>query len=123
MKIEKNFTCVVCPIGCALHAEYDEGNPSSCRVTGNSCPRGEKYAKNEIVSPERTLTGTVKIRSEWLPMLPVKTSAPIPKDLMFEAMRILRGLSLDAPVKQGDVVYRDFLKPGIDLVACRTVDR
>lgn len=122
--MEKKFTCVVCPIGCELSISYDENDmsPEKCTVTGNSCPRGEKYAKSEIIHPERTLTSTVKTNSKVLPMLPVKTSVPIPKDKMFEAMQLLNTITVSVPVKSGDTVYRDFVVQGTNLTACRTIE-
>ena len=123
--MKKTFTCVVCPIGCELTVEYDENNHSadSIKVTGNTCPRGEKYAKTEIVSPERTLTSTVRTNSDILPMLPVKTSSPIPKDKLFEAMAVLNKVTVSVPVKTGDVIISDFITEGINLVACRSVSK
>ena len=123
--MKKIFTCVVCPIGCELTVEYDENNlsPDNVKVSGNTCPRGEKYAKTEMISPERTLTSTVKTNSAELAMLPVKTSAPIPKGKMFEAMEQLNKITVSVPIKAGDVIVSDFVTNGINLVACRTVKK
>ena len=87
--MEKKFTCVVCPIGCELCIEYDEKtmNPETFKVSGNTCPRGANYAKTEIISPERTLTSTVRSNSKEISMIPVKTSAPIPKGKLFEFLK------------------------------------
>jgi len=123
--VKKIFTCVVCPIGCELTVEYDENNiiSDNVKVSGNTCPRGEKYAKTEIVSPERTLTSTVKTNSTELPMLPVKTDAPIPKGKMFEAMKQLNKISVSVPVNAGDVIAADFITKGVNLVSCRTIKK
>ncbi len=123
--MKKIFTCVVCPIGCELTVEYDENNivSDNVKVSGNTCPRGEKYAKTEIVSPERTLTSTVKTNSAELPMLPVKTDAPIPKGKMFEAMKQLNKISVSVPVNAGDVIAADFITKGVNLVSCRTIKK
>jgi len=123
--VKKIFTCVVCPIGCEHTVEYDENNiiSDNVKVSGNTCPRGEKYAKTEIVSPERTLTSTVKTNSTELPMLPVKTDAPIPKGKMFEAMKQLNKISVSVPVNAGDVIAADFITKGVNLVSCRTIKK
>ncbi len=120
---EKKFTCVVCPIGCELTVRYDENNISdnTISVSGNTCPRGEKYARTELVHPERTLTSIIKTNSSVLSMLPVKTSAPIPKEKIFDAMRLLNTLSANVPIKMGDIIYKNFIVDGVNLVACRTV--
>ena len=121
--MKKTFTCVVCPIGCELHIEFDPEDifPEQIKVSGNSCPRGEKYAKSEIVNPERTMTSTVKLNSKILPVLPVKTDKPISKDKIFDAMHIINRLSVSVPVNAGDIICEDFTDKGINLVACRTV--
>ena len=41
----KEFTCIRCPMGCALRAEVEDGKV--VRVTGNTCKRGEDYAQQE----------------------------------------------------------------------------
>ncbi len=121
--MEKTFTCVVCPIGCELHIKYDENNlsPDSIKVSGNTCPRGEKYAKTELTHPERTLTSVIRTDSDILPMLPVKTSSPIPKEKLFDAMKLLNTLSATVPVNAGDIIYKDFVTIGTNLVACRSM--
>lgn len=78
------------------------------KVTGNTCPRGEKYAIAELTHPTRTLTTTVKVANREVVYLPVKTSAPISKEKLFEAMKTLSGVSINAPIEQGDIVLQEF---------------
>lgn len=119
---EQTFTCVVCPMGCELTVQYQEGADSAdCKVSGNTCPRGAAYAKSEIFHPERTLTSTVRTDSKLLPMCPVKTDAPIPKEKLFDAMKVLNALSVKVPVTCGDVLEENFAGTGVKLVACRTI--
>ncbi len=123
--MEKKFTCVVCPIGCELHVKYDENDLSAAKieVSGNTCPRGEKYAKAELIHPERTLTSVIRTDSEILPMLPVKTSSPIPKEKLFDAIKFLNTLSATVPVDAGGIIYKDFITSGTNLVACRSIKK
>ncbi len=107
------LTCIVCPIGCTLTATQDE-NGAILSVTGNTCPRGKTYAENELLHPVRTLTTTVAVAGTNKP-LPVKTDAPIPKDKLFEAMKIANSLCVSAPVHIGDVLYPDLF--GANLIA------
>lgn len=111
----KNLICIVCPKGC--HLQVDEENGYA--VTGNSCPRGAEYGKTELLHPTRVLTSTVRVEGGLHRRLPVKTVAPIPKELMFQAMEALNGASLTAPVTVGQVVIADLLGTGVDVVACR----
>ena len=109
----KELICILCPNGC--HLKVDD----NLNVTGNTCIRGEAYAKKELTSPERTLTSTVKITGADLPRLPVKTDRPIPKEKMAEAMRILNGVTVTAPIRIGDVIVKNIADSGADLVATR----
>lgn len=114
----KNLICIVCPKGC--HLQVDENNGYA--VTGNSCPRGAEYGKTELLHPTRVLTSTVRLEGGLHRRLPVKTAAPIPKELMFEAMEALNGVTLTAPVTVGQVVIANLLDTGVDVVATRDMD-
>lgn len=113
----KELICIVCPRGC--HLKVDEQNGYA--VTGNSCPRGAEYGKTELTHPTRVITSTVAVRGAMYARCPVKTSKPIPKELIFDAMKTLDGLVLDTPVQLGQVVVRDVCGTGADFVACRSL--
>lgn len=115
----KTMTCIVCPRGCKLTVQYDYDQLINCE--GNFCIRGKKHAESEIFSPSRTLTTTVKTNSKEVPFLPVKTSKPIPKDLLFEAMRIISKITVNVPVKVGDNIMVDFISNGTNLIAGREI--
>ena len=107
-----NLTCIECPFGCDVTVEFDGDKILS--VVGNTCPRGEKYAKTEVVCPKRVLTTTVKVKDGR--MLPVKTSEPILKSETFNAMQKINGITVDAPIKIGDVIIKN-MYDGVDLIA------
>ena len=111
----KNLICIVCPKGCHLQVDEDNGYA----VTGNSCPRGAEYGKTELLHPTRVLTSTVRVDGGLHRRLPVKTTAPIPKELLFQAMEALNGVTLTAPVTVGQVVIANLLGTGVDVVATR----
>lgn len=115
----KELICIVCPKGC--HLKVDEQNGYA--VTGNACPRGAEYGKSELMHPTRVLTSTVKVQGGLHRRLPVKTSAPIPKGLLMEAVRVLDTVQLEAPVAMGQVVVHNVLGTGVDVVATRSMDR
>ena len=110
----KEMICIVCPKGCHLLAK--EGT-----VTGNACPRGEAYAITELTAPVRMLTTTVLLENGEYPRLPVKTSKPVPKGMLFEVMEVLGKVRARSPVSVGDVLISDILGTGADIVACRTM--
>ena len=115
----ENLICIVCPKGCHLQVDEDNGYA----VTGNSCPRGAEYGKTELLHPTRVLTSTVRVDGGLHRRLPVKTTAPIPKELLFQAMEALNGVTLTAPVTVGQVVIANLLGTGVDVVATREMKK
>ncbi len=115
--ISKEIICIVCPVGCHLTVKGEDIN--SLEVTGNKCPRGDKYGKKELSDPRRVLPTTVKIQGGLLARLPVKTSEPIPKPLIFDAMKEIKKVKVNAPIKVGDVIIENILNTGADVVATR----
>lgn len=115
----KNLICIVCPKGCHLQVDEDNGYA----VTGNSCPRGAEYGKTELLHPTRVLTSTVRVDGGLHRRLPVKTTAPIPKELLFQAMEALNGVTLTAPVTVGQVVIANLLGTEVDVVATREMKK
>lgn len=118
--MKKTMTCIVCPIGCEITVEHENGSIAS--ISGNTCKRGEAYAKNEILSPSRTLTTTVRIEGGSMPLVPVRTDKPIPKAMLFKAMEQANACIAKAPIKCGDVIIADFVENGTNLIACRSID-
>lgn len=111
----KELTCVACPLGCSVTVEYNEAEVLS--VTGNTCKRGETYAKTEITNPTRSLTTSVKVNGGIHPVVPVKSNKPVPKTMLFDCMKVINSVSVDAPVKLGQVIIENILGTGVDIVA------
>ena len=113
---KRELVCVSCPMGCAITVELDDQG-QVVSVTGNTCPRGDKYARQECTHPERMVTSSVKVEGGRLAVVPVKTSKPIAKELIFDCMKEINKVSLKAPVNIGDVVIHNVLNTDIDIVA------
>jgi CxxC motif-containing protein len=112
------YLCIGCPLGCRL--EVEEGaDHEIVEVRGFSCKKGERFARQEHVDPRRTVTTTVGVLDGALARLPVRTVEPVPKDLVTSLCEELRGVTVEAPVRMGDVVLTDALGTGIDVVATR----
>lgn len=116
----RELVCVSCPLGCALKVELDD-NGAVVSVSGNTCKRGEKYANDECTNPVRMLTSTMKVNGGSLPVIPVKTNKPIPKDKMFECMEAINNEVVDAPIKIGEVLISNICDTGADIVATNQV--
>ncbi len=112
------ITCINCPVGCRLAVEMENGQVVS--VTGNTCPRGVTYAKQECVDPLRMVTAVVPIEGSAAP-LSVKTKTPIPKKEIKNCMKELAAAKLAAPVKAGTVVVANVCGTGVDVIATKSV--
>ncbi len=116
---KRELTCIGCPMGCQITVELEGGEVVS--VAGNTCGIGDKYARNEVTHPERTVTSTAIIVGGDKPRVSVKTKANVPKDKIFEVMKEIDSAVMNAPVHIGDVVVRDVCGTGVDVVATREV--
>jgi len=117
---EHNLTCIRCPMGCQLLVTVEGGEVT---VTGNTCPRGADYGRQEVISPVRTVTSTVRVTGGQLPVVSVKTAGDVPKDKVGDVMRDIRSASVSAPVKIGDVIVRNAGGTGTDVLATKTVGK
>lgn len=113
----KKLTCIECPKGCLLSIDIE--NCRVVKVNGNECPKGEKYAVQEIESPMRILTSVILAEGLSLKMVPVRTDKPIPKSRIMEAMYEIKKIRLKSPVKTGSVIVKNFLGLGVNLLATR----
>ena len=116
MKKTKTYTCIICPKSCQITV-----NTSTLAMRGNSCIRGKQYVFSEIADPRRTLTSTVKINSKRFALLPVKTDRPIKKDNIFLAMEEIASISVNPPIKMGDIIVCDFTEEGTNLISTKTI--
>ena len=119
--MRKHITCTVCPLSCDVVLELGKDG-EILSLTGNKCKRGEVYASKDHTAPERTLTSIVRVKGGVLPVLPVRTSRPIPKDKLKEGMLEVAKVNTQAPITMGDVIVEDFLHLGVDLVATRDLE-
>ena len=119
----KKLVCIVCPKGCRLTLIQDGNCKSGYKVTGNGCNRGIDYGIKELTNPTRVLTSTVKIEGAIMKRLPVRTKGDIPKSLVFESMELLNHIEVYAPIKMGDIIIKDILGTGVDLIASKSMDK
>lgn len=117
--MEQLITCINCPVGCRLQVTVENGEVTD--VKGQSCNRGVAYAKQECVAPTRMVTAVVTVGNRKTP-LSVKTKSPIPKKAVFDCMKALNGLNVQAPVKIGQVVLADVCGSGVDVIATKNVE-
>ena len=103
------LTCIMCPVGCQLEVTK-KGNEYV--VTGNSCVRGERYGKQEVVAPTRMVTTVAKTKSGYIS---VKTSVPVPKNRVQDVVNEIGKHEFDA-VSHGDVIIKNILGLNADVI-------
>ena len=118
-----NLTCIGCPLGCQIEVMMDEDG-EILLVTGNTCPRGDKYARKEVTAPTRIVTSSVRVYGSRTGerMVPLKTASDVPKDKIMDVIRDLRGVSVPCPVHIGDVLLKDIAGTGVDMIATKEVE-
>lgn len=115
------IVCVQCPMGCKLKIITDEENKIS-DISGYTCERGKQYAVQEITDPKRIIPSSIKVVNGELPLVSVKTDRPVSKKLISEIMLIIKKSAVTAPVKVGQVLVKNILGTGADIVATRQVN-
>jgi CxxC motif-containing protein len=121
MPVTKKMICITCPVGCHLSVTHEDAMVLS--VDGNACERGLKFAEAELTDPRRMVATTVRVRRGIHPLVPVYTKEPFPKPRIFELLREIRRLEIEAPVTMNQVVLENVLDEGIDVIASRDMPR
>ncbi len=122
----REFTCIICPNGCDITAEYEireDGTASVLSVSGQTCSRGEEYVLMELSDPRRTIATSVAVRGGEMPLVSVRLTKPVPKKDIFRVMEEIRKITLEAPVEAGSVVISRVLGHDSDVITTGTVER
>lgn len=114
-----NLICIGCPLGCPLTVEMEGSEVKA--VSGNTCPRGDAYARKELTNPTRIVTSTVRVAGGRLAMVSVKTASDIPKGKIFDCVKALKDVEVKAPVRIGDVIVENVAGTGVNIIATKNV--
>ena len=112
------ITCINCPVGCRMDVMHEGETVLS--VSGNTCKRGEIYARQECVAPERIVTAVAPVQGRETPVS-LKTRGPIPKRLIDDCMRAVMETPFTAPIAAGDVLIPNVCGTGVDVIATKSV--
>ena len=115
--MRREMTCISCPIGCGLTVKADGGG--ALEITGNRCSRGEIYAREEILAPKRIVTATMPFLGGDIRRLPVRTDAPLNKELIPELLEELYHSTAHPPVEAGQIIITNFRDTGVNVTATR----
>ncbi len=116
----RDLICIGCPLGCPLTVTIENGEVTS--VTGNTCPKGDAYARKEVTNPTRIVTSSVVVEGGVAPMVSCKTASDIPKGKIFDVASALKDVVATAPVTIGDVLVANVANTGVDIIATKNID-
>ena len=116
---QRHLTCIGCPMGCQLTVEMDKGEVLS--VSGNTCKRGDIYARKEVTNPTRIVTSTIAVKEGDKERVSCKTANDIPKDKIFAVMQDINHAVCKAPISIGDVLIENAAGTGVAVIATRDI--
>lgn len=115
----REMICIGCPLGCNLNVKIDG---EDIIVTGNTCPNGEKYAKEEVTNPKRIVTSTIKVLNNKTSRVSCKTDKAIDKNKIFACMEEIKSASALAPIKIGDILIKNVADSDVNIIATKNID-
>lgn len=115
----RTFTCIMCPNGCDIEAVIEDKQVIS--VSGNICRRGAEYVEQEITAPKRTIASSVTVKNGEIPLVSVRLDRAVPKERIFDVMKEIQSIVLEAPVQIGDVVIENVLGLDSNVIATKHV--
>lgn len=116
----KEFICDMCNKRCILKVnKYDD----TTDVYGNRCSKGVDYSSIKINDNKDIFTTIVRIKGAKYNVVPVKSSKPLDKKLWIECSKALGRLYVGAPIRVGDIVCKNILNTGADIICSKTVER
>ncbi len=117
----KKYTCIICPNGCEIEAEIENGEILA--VKGATCPKGEAYVRQEVTAPQRNIATSILVKNGELPLASVRLTKAIPRERIFDAMQVIRTVAVEAPVQAGTVVVEKILGYDSDVIVTKSVER
>jgi len=109
--------CIMCPLGCDMEVEK---KGTDIKVDGNSCRRGDIYARTELISPQRIVTSLFPVTSGGV--VSCKTSGTVNKTLIFPILNLIKKNAVTPPVRIGDVLIKNVFGQGVDIIATSNKD-
>lgn len=116
---KRDLICIGCPMGCMMTVTMENGQVTE--VIGNTCKRGDTYARKEVTNPTRIVTSSVRVSGGVLPVVSVKTKEDIPKEKIKDCMKALKEVEVKAPIRIGDVLLADVAGTGVDVIATKEI--
>jgi len=117
----REIVCILCPVGCKINVEIKDGEVT--RIENAECKRGIDYSVQEVKSPVRDFFTTIRVKGGRIPLLSVRSTKPVPKDMLMAYASELARIVVSAPVRLGDTIVENILESGIDIVATKDIEK
>lgn len=105
---------------CVLDINEEENN---IEIKGNKCSEGIEYAHTKMKNKRGIFTTLVRIKGSCYNVVPVKSSNPLDKELWVECSKALSRIYVGAPIKIGDIICKNILNTGVDIVCTKNIDK
>ena len=103
--------CIMCPLGCEM--TYEILPNKEIKVSGNNCIRGERFLKDELTCPMRSVSTLVRVKDK---AVACKTSKPVPKSKIQAVLKEAGKLVLDKKPRYHAVLIKNIAATGADLI-------
>ena len=119
---KKELICIVCPNGCLLEAEIEEGDGIKVgEVSGSLCEKGPVWAQQELTNPVRTIASNVLVAGGDFDLVSVRTDTAIPLGKIMDVMAAVKEIQVTAPVRIGDILMKNPAGTACNIIATRHV--
>ena len=115
----RELICIVCPKGCRILVDVSKAEV----IRGYKCAKGIAYATEELQHPKRVITSTVVLENGKQRRCPVKTDGALPKEKIFEAVKLLKSVVVQAPAKLGQVIVENVAGTNCNWVATKSCEK
>lgn len=117
----REVTCILCPMGCKISVEVDNGEVVN--VANAGCKIGRNFSIQEVKSPMRDFFSTVRVEGGRIPVVSVRSTGPVPKNMLMLCASELVRIVVRAPVRLGDRIVENILSLDVDIIATKNVEK
>ena len=119
-ELENQVVCNKCEEYCVIDIKTED---EVVEIIGNKCNEGIEFSEDYLKNSMDVLTTLVRIKGGQVKVVSVKSDKPIEKKLFLKCSRALSRINAGAPIKIGDVVCKNILNLGVDIICTKNVDK
>lgn len=107
-----SITCTLCPNGCQVKVINRK------QTEGNLCPRGNKFALQEQLDPERILTTIIRVEGQTIA---VRSDRPVKRHELRKLVDYIHNRKYYLPIVAGQILLSKVGENEVDILAQNTV--